>query len=71
MYLYKSLYTILDLIPGTERTSFVSDLRELGLRDAYQARERHRATQCPVYRVAGPEIKEYRTGYRELPRWIL
>ncbi len=71
MQLYKSLYAITEWKPETERLSFVSDLRDLGVRDAYRAAETHRGAQCPIFFRFGPELMDHRSGKKEQAGWVL
>ena len=54
-----------------ESLSFVVDLNELGLRDAYRAHETRRGSQCPVFAKVGPEYVNPWSGEREQASWIL
>ena len=51
--------------------SFVVDLNDLGLHDAYKAHEVHRGSQCPVFAKVGPEYVNPWSGAREQASWIL
>ena len=65
MHLYKTLYTITERPEKVEMSSFVSDLQDLGLRDAFCSTEALRATQCPVYYLSGPDIFNPNSGKKE------
>jgi len=54
-----------------ESLSFVVDLRDLGMHDAYRAHEVHGGFRCPVYRLAGPEMADPATGEVVMAGWIL
>jgi len=71
MHLYESLYSLTEWAPENEGLSFVVDLKDLGLRRAYTAHEVLKSTQCPLFRLAGPEIINPKTGKREVSGWIL
>ena len=71
MHVYKSLYAITEWRPELEQLNFVSDLADIGLSDAYRAHEVHKAAQCPVYILAGPEMIDYRTQKKEQAAWVL
>jgi|GEM_PF-1909620 len=51
--------------------SFVVDLSELGMNQAYRAHEVHRSRQCLIYARVGPEYVNPRSGHREQANWIL
>lgn len=51
--------------------SFVVDLGELGLRDAYRAHEIHRGSQCTIFARVGPEYVNPWSGESEQANWIL
>ncbi len=51
--------------------SFVVDLNQLGLRDAYRANEIHRGSQCLIFARVGPEYVNPWSGDREQANWIL
>ena len=71
MHVYKSLYAITEWRPEKEPLSFVSDLRDMGVAEAFRAYEVHKAAQCPVYVLAGPEIPDRRTRKKEQAAWVL
>lgn len=51
--------------------SFVVDLREFGLAEAYRAQEVYHGSQCPVFKLLGPEYVNPWSGAREVAGWIL
>ena len=57
--------------PDIEPLSFVVDLNDLGLRDAYRAHEILRGSQCAVFAKVGPEYVNPWSGAREQASWIL
>lgn len=71
MHLYKSLYVITEWPEEFEKLSFVSDLRDLGLRDAFRRAEAKNSAQCPIYCISGPEIFNPLTGKKEQAGWVL
>jgi len=71
MHLYESLYSQTEWAQENDDLSFVVDLGDLGLREAYRAHEVLKSASCPLFRLAGPEIINPRTGKREVSGWIL
>lgn len=58
-------------VGATGPLSFVVDLDDMGLREAYHAHEIHRGSQCPIYARVGPESVNPQSGSREQASWIL
>jgi len=54
-----------------ESMSFVVDLRDLGVQDAFLAHEVHSSSRCPVYQLAGPEMADPTTGGVTIAGWVI
>ena len=57
--------------PAMETLTIESDIRDLGVIEPYCSRESQKSSECLVYVLSGPEVRNMRTGQIKQAGWIL